>query len=512
MKLLNDTRRQKMIPVLAAVTLSITACGGQSDTAPTTLDNIVDNIERIPDRAPRVVGGSEVPDNRYPWMAALLRRDENNASEGQFCGGSLIASRWILTAAHCFQNEQGNTDLRAADVSVLIGRQNLSKNGGEIINVSRIIEHPSYRANGYPDLALVELAAQSNAQAIQIPSRNNPVPNVGETATVTGWGQISENGPATNELRQSVMPVVAHNQCNRAYNGEIVEDAMVCAGTADGSQDSCYGDSGGPLFVARGESYVQAGVVSFGEACGLPGVPGVYARVSSYYDWITGYASVSSSANSIAQVNGPANGQSNSPATPTATTASPTIAISCDALECTFSANTAGATEFYWDFGDGYIDDGQSVSYQYDQAGTYTVTLGLITESGDYTETSKQVTVIAATAGTAITGSAGSSNNSYQHSGRLNGRGDQIDLPVDRETISLAGGTLYATLSLEDNHRAVLFVDQYDPRTDEWTEVARVRSRGGDAQLELPIAAGQYGFTVMSRGGAGRYDLSVEVE
>ncbi len=270
---------------IAALT-TLTACDGQ----PT--DNNLNRAfaaaaqgadlasARQPDRVPLVVGGTDVKHGRYEFMAAILNRNESDPVDGQFCGGSLVASGWVLTAAHCVE------DARSRDVSVLLGQRNLDGTGGEQIRVSRIVSHPDYPSKGYPDLALLELASASQAKPISLASRGMNEAAPGESAVVTGWGQISENGPATNELREARVPVVEHSVCNRAYGGGIIEDAMVCAG---GKTDSCYGDSGGPLFIQRDNAFVQAGVVSFGERCGLADVPGVYARVSSYHDWITAY-------------------------------------------------------------------------------------------------------------------------------------------------------------------------------------------------------------------------------
>ena len=285
----------KLNHTIAVTTLAmlLTACGGSDTpqnspaaTADQTVTGTAAELPLRPDRIPLIVGGSVVNHNKYPWMAGLVEAGEADASRGQFCGGSLISANWVLTAAHCVE------DMRARDTEVLLGQKDLRDNNGERIAVSRIVMHPDYNRLGYPDLALLELSEASNAPVISLPSFNNPAPRDGEISTVTGWGQVSENGPATDRLRESSMPIVDHNTCNRAYNNEIDEVAMVCAGTPSGDKDSCYGDSGGPLFVNRNDEFVQAGVVSFGEACGLAGVPGVYARVSSYFDWISGYAPV----------------------------------------------------------------------------------------------------------------------------------------------------------------------------------------------------------------------------
>ncbi len=476
--------------------LGLSACGSQSDNSdPVSATASAADILVSPDREPRVVGGTEVTNNKFPWMVAVMNRSSANPSEGQFCGGSLIASQWILTAAHCIENVQ------ARGVSVLIGQRDLSESGGQTFNVSRIIEHPDYQRQGYPDLALLQLEGKSNVTPILLPGRNNPVPDVGENATVTGWGQISENGPATNELRESTMPIVAHQQCTSAYDGEIVEDAMVCAGTARGDKDSCYGDSGGPLFVTRGQSYVQAGVVSFGEECGLANVPGVYARVSSYADWISGYADITPyQANEAPD----APDAPQIPATDTPI-AEKNIELVCENLQCIMTANAFGAGEYFWDFGDGWGGEGREVDYQYDNPGEYTVSVGHVSTLGDYTEVSQTLAV------------SGDDNNTIEgelpaFSGTLAGWGDQADLPDGQQTIELPQGTLNAILTVPDNRDFMLYLDRHDEKTDEWLEIAQVHSEHGVARISLPVDTGEYGFTVLSTGRGGQYNLTLSVD
>lgn len=477
--------------------LALSACGEQTQTPTSSVTPVSETgLPALTDTLalePRVVGGSKVTSNKFPWMAAIITRN-TNALDGQFCGGSLIADKWILTAAHCIENEKADA------VSVLLGQPGLEGSGGETINVARIIEHPDYQRQGYPDIALLELSSSSNANPILLPTRENPVAAANELATVIGWGQVSETGSYSSQLLETTLPIVAHQQCLTAYKGfeNIIEDAMICAGTPSGDKDSCYGDSGGPLFVSSGQSYVQAGVVSFGKECGLANVPGVYARVSSYHDWISAYANVST-------YQGPqiSTEIDENPDTPT-TQAS--VDISCEGLTCTMTANNYGSGDYYWDFGDGYVDEGREVKNTYDTDGAYEVYFGFVSENGDYQEQIKQIEV------SSLDDNSSDAIEIEQFSGRLRGRGDYDYLPLDDSSIALPSGTLMAELTVPSTRRFALYLDRYDAETEQWSEVSRVISRDGQAILELAIEAGEYGFTVQSLSRGGRYTLDTSIE
>jgi secreted trypsin-like serine protease len=125
----------------------------------------------------------------------------------------------------------------------------------------------------------------------------------GRVATVTGWGSTVGYGPDDEEIQadappqlQSVsLPLVANADCNDVYvalaedaageplpeGTELITENMICAGEPGGGVDSCQGDSGGPLMVEEDGVPYQVGVVSFGEGCAAPGIPGVYARLPS---------------------------------------------------------------------------------------------------------------------------------------------------------------------------------------------------------------------------------------
>merc|ERR1711892_1411866 len=93
----------------------------------------------------RIVGGTETTVNEYPWMTAIV----SAAGESQFCGGTLIASQWVLTAAHCmFKDSQGQNPQTAAEIKALLGEHNLASTGEEtiprkLVTVTQIINHAS---------------------------------------------------------------------------------------------------------------------------------------------------------------------------------------------------------------------------------------------------------------------------------------------------------------------------------------------------------------------------------
>src|SRR4051812_10024980 len=114
--------------------------------------------------AAAIVGGEPAPPGRWPWMVALLRAGEGGAFKAQFCGGSLIAPRRVLTAAHCVEDDD------AGDVSVLIGRDRLTGTGGRTIHVRRIDLFPRWQSEAAPglDAAVLTLTADAGVAPVAI--------------------------------------------------------------------------------------------------------------------------------------------------------------------------------------------------------------------------------------------------------------------------------------------------------------------------------------------------------
>lgn len=250
------------------------------------------------DAAPRIVGGSDTSVSRWPWMAALVYRTSGSSYDGQFCGGSLIHPRWVLTAGHCFLDRNDNVD-SSIELDVVIGRTNLTGDDGRRVAVSRIVVNPAYTpANDDGDIALLELSQP--VEGVQTVGLPGPVYGSffavdGTDATVIGWGNSSATGTVYPEILQQVaQPLVNQATCQSAYTTRALTDNMLCAGDGQGGRDACQGDSGGPLVIDGGAGSVQVGVVSFGEGCAQAGTYGVYARVSRYAQWISDTACAAS--------------------------------------------------------------------------------------------------------------------------------------------------------------------------------------------------------------------------
>ena len=226
-----------------------------------------------------IVGGSAAGEGDYPFQVALTDSDGF-----QYCGGSVIGSSWILTAAHCVESDKN----KPGNVYVVTGRTNLGDTSrGQVIRASAIHVHPDYDGSAW-DAALVRLSTATTAPAIALSgAANDNLETPGTVLRVTGWGdQTNTLGlTATNQLRWVDVKVVSDNECGQTNFG-FHAPTGVCA--ADLAKDSCQGDSGGPLFW-NGSPRIQVGVVSYGTGCGLPKFPGVYSEVNSadIRSWIT---------------------------------------------------------------------------------------------------------------------------------------------------------------------------------------------------------------------------------
>ncbi|XP_047491060.1 serine protease filzig-like isoform X5 [Penaeus chinensis] len=233
----------------------------------------------------RVVGGQDVAIGEYPWMALVyVSRSSGKVS---ICGASLIKSRWLLSAAHCFYNVGYNL------VAVFLGDHDITSNTEvptTVGSVKSIVLHPQYDPETFDnDVALIELQADVAFTPLIAPVCLAAPEDVEDAtkAVVTGWGDTSFGGDLSPVLQEVELDLISNAECRDFFQQTTltITDNMMCAYTE--GKDACQGDSGGPLVrqLADGR-WVQLGVVSFGVECAKVGSPGIFTRASLYVDWI----------------------------------------------------------------------------------------------------------------------------------------------------------------------------------------------------------------------------------
>ncbi|XP_050738022.1 vitamin K-dependent protein C-like [Eriocheir sinensis] len=226
----------------------------------------------------RIIGGRMAQPGEWPWQVVILNRYHD-----AFCGGTLVAPRWVLTAAHCVKRK----------LYVRLGEHDLAVHEGPEIEykVARSVVHPHYDPTTVDnDVALLLLPEPvepgPHVSPACVPEQDAELP-VGESCTIIGWGkERNTHFFGTDVLNEAEVPIIDNKMCEAVYEDYYITSNMFCAGYKRGRVDSCAGDSGGPLLCHRQGRWHIYGITSFGEGCGKKGKFGIYARVSNYRTWI----------------------------------------------------------------------------------------------------------------------------------------------------------------------------------------------------------------------------------
>jgi len=276
----------KMITISAILSLSLSANANEDIT-------------------PYVVGGVDSKALELPWQV-YIEIDKNGSRYA--CGGTLITDTWVVTAAHCLNDNDlkaSFTAVKANQVTVYSGGIDRSNSGNQSSNtLVNLIVHPKYsRITNINDIALLQLSAPvlSPAQAIKMMDKKLQIDadiefkaGIGNNLVLSGWGRTSTDGnQSTDILQKSAVTGISDDSCAITWRWSGREANYICANALN--RGSCNGDSGGPLIWQdksatsdRDLGYRLAGVVSFGhvEQCAKNDVPDVYTEVSTYRQWL----------------------------------------------------------------------------------------------------------------------------------------------------------------------------------------------------------------------------------
>ncbi|XP_036443022.1 mast cell protease 1A-like [Colossoma macropomum] len=219
-----------------------------------------------------IINGTEAKPHSRPYMVSLQKHGSH------VCGGFLVSEEFVMTAAHCRENEGILTAvLGAHDLS------NKQEKGSVRMEVESYYRHPNYNADTVDsDILLLKLRGKAKQSQtvnwMSIPKTNEDI-KANSVCSVAGWGRTGSSKPTSKRLMETKITIVAEKECQKLWKN-FLTPRMICALHPGGT---CKGDSGGPLVCGN----TAVGIVSFGQdKCDAPTKPEVFAKISAFLPWI----------------------------------------------------------------------------------------------------------------------------------------------------------------------------------------------------------------------------------
>ena len=267
---------------------------------------------------PRILGGREAREGEFPWLVSIQLRDPVSGQWVHNCGGALLSHWIILTAAHC------DTDRSGQESRIVAGchrrQPGMQQTLCQVIDLMHgsFLSHPGFARNGSRvvyDVGLIRLprpvvftdgddSLGGAVAPVCLPRDASLDPVTGQAVLVAGWGLMAEADERyavrgrehlavmSDVLKVIQLKVMPQENCATAYPGTYDPRFLHCVGSERMFEDSCGGDSGGPLMVRDPSQpgapcYFAVGVVSRGLVCGRGSrYPSVYTRISTFLPWI----------------------------------------------------------------------------------------------------------------------------------------------------------------------------------------------------------------------------------
>lgn len=256
----------------------------------------------------RIIGGIDANPDEFPWMVSIQMYNHTHDFWYHNCGGAILSPQIILTAAHC-QPKAGQ--LRRRFVRVVAGCHWISDEDSRCqvipIGLDDFMSHHRFMREGrgsQMDIAVIQLReafrftnkARGAVGPICLPNPHIHDPVVGERVIAAGWGlngdpknrhQYKHKIRISDSLKKTILEIYHPDICDRG-NKDFNRDKQLClgsSGTLSNREDTCGGDSGGPVMKIVNNRYYVVGIVSRGPPCGQ-GSPSIYTRVSAFHQWI----------------------------------------------------------------------------------------------------------------------------------------------------------------------------------------------------------------------------------